>query len=393
MANDKNKTLLALTSAAMGLFNTHTHANSMDENTFIDYKYSHYVEDDIEVENLNPGDEATRYDIQVHQFLLRTPVSNDTQLTVGATTESMTGASPWYVKSDADGNPVQVMSGATIEEERNDISFSFKTFSKNSDISYGVGYSAENDYRSINIGLGSSYTFNNKSSTVEWALGGTIDKIKPSDYEIFLNSPVPRPEKEDKDSISGLLGFTQIIDKNTLINTSFTYALYKGYLSDPYKQALVEGVRVADSRPETKSQLAWGLAGRRFVNAVDGALQADYRYYYNNWGIESHTVDVGWHQNLGSHLQFKPSIRYYNQSSALFYNHFYTQARTDEFYSSDYRLSEFEAVSIKISLSTTINLGTVDIPLTLSYEGYQSEGDNPGLVDFQFVSFGTGIKF
>ena len=152
-------------------------------------------------------------------------------------------------------------------------------------------------------------------------------------------------------------------------------------------------MRVADSRPSTKSQLIWAAAARRFVNSVNGALQADYRYYYNNWGVESHTLDVGWHQNIGSYLQIKPAIRYYSQSKALFYEHFYTQARLDEFYSSDYQLSKFDALSFKLSISTTLNMNTISIPFTLSYESYQSKGDNPGLINFDIASLSTGIKF
>jgi len=389
MVNEKKATLLALTTAAMSLFNAQS--NAMDESTLINYTFVQYEEDDIPLENLNEGADSSRYDIEAHQFVLRTPISNSTQLTISATQKSMSGALPLYVTSNADGKLIQVMSGASIEEERSDANISFKTFTKNSDFTLNVGYVSENDYRSTYINTGSSHTFNNKSSTIEWNVGLAEDYIEPTDPNFFIT--IPRPEKENKRSISGLLGFTQIINKNTLINTSFAYAYYDGFLSDPYKQAEVEGLRVADSRPSTKSQLIWAAAARRFVNSVNGALQADYRYYYNNWGVESHTLDVGWHQNIGSYLQIKPAIRYYSQSKALFYEHFYTQARLDEFYSSDYRLSKFDALSFKLSISTTLNMNTISIPFTLSYESYQSKGDNPGLINFDIASLSTGIKF
>ena len=389
MANEKHTTLLALTTAAMSLFNVEAHA--MDESTLISYTSTQYGEADIPVENLNEGADSSRYDIEIHQFMLRTPISSNTQLAITATQESMNGALPLYITSNDDGKLIQVMSGASIEEERNDANIAFKTFTKNSDFTLNVGYVSENDYRSTYINTGSSHALNNKSSTIEWNIGIAEDYIEPTDPFFFIT--IPRPEKENKRSISGLLGFRQIINKNTLINTNFAYTYYDGFLSDPYKQAEVAGIRVADSRPTTKSQLVWNAAARRFVNSVNGALQADYRYYYNDWGIESHTLDIGWHQNIGSYLQIKPAIRYYSQSEALFYEHFYTQARLDAFYSSDYRLSEFDALSLKLNVSTTININTISIPFTVSYESYQSKGDNPGLIDFDIVSLSTGIKF
>lgn len=389
MANKKNTTLLALTTAAMSLFDAQ--ANTMDESTSIDYTFLQYGEADIPVENLNEGASGARYDIEMHQLMLRTPISNNTQFTISATKESMSGALPLYVTPDADGKLIQVMSGASIEEERNDANISFKTFTKKSDFTLNIGYVSENDFRSIYINTGSSHTVNNKSSTIEWNIGLAEDYIEPTDPSFFIT--IPRPEKESKRSISGLFSFTQIINKNTVINTGLSYSYYDGFLSDPYRQAEVEGLRVADSRPSTKSQLAWNVAARRFISSIDGALQADYRYYSNNWGVESHTLDLGWHQNVGPYLQIKPAIRYYSQSEALFYAPFYSQARLDGFYSSDHRLSEFDALSFKLSISTAMNINTINTLFTLSYESYQSTGKNPGLIDFDVASLSTGIKF
>lgn len=389
MVNKKNTTLLALTTAAMSLFDAQ--ANVMDESTSIDYTFLQNGEADIPAENLNEGASGSRYDIEMHQFMLRTPISNNTQLTISATKESMSGALPLYVTSDAEGKLIQIMSGATIEDERNDATISFKKFTKKSDFALNIGYVSENDFRSTYVSTGSSHTFNRRSSTIEWNIGVAEDYIEPIDPNFFIT--IPRPEKENKRSISGLLGFTQIINKNTVINTRFSHSYYDGFLSDPYTQAEVEGLRVADSRPSKKSQLAWNVSARRFINSVNGALQTDYRYYYNDWGVESHTLDIGWHQNVGSYLQIKPAIRYYSQSEALFYAPFYTQTRVDGFYSSDYRLSEFDALSFKLNISTTININTIRIPFTFSYENYKSTGNNPGLIDFELISLNIGIKF
>lgn len=163
---------------------------------------------------------------------------------------------------------------------------------------------SENDFRSTYVSTGSSHTFNSRSSTVEWHIGVAEDYIEPIDPNFFIT--IPRPEKENKRSISGLLGFTQIINKNTVINTRFSYSYDNGFLSDPYAQAEVEGLRVADTRPSTKSQLAWNVTARRFINSVYGALQTDYRYYYSDWGVESHTLVLGGIRMLAHTYKLSP---------------------------------------------------------------------------------------
>lgn len=395
MENKQHNTLLALTTAAMGLVNTTpVHAtNTMDQEYIVNYQFSQYGESDLDTEKLASGS-TSRYDISVHQFLLRAPISSDTQLTMNFTSESMSGASPWYVvpstptEPDEEIKPIQVMSGATIDELRNDVNLKFKTYTKNSNWAVNIGYSKENDYRSTNIGINSAYNFNKKSSTIEWGLGASEDYIDPTNGGTLF-----RPIKEEKNSINGMLGFSQIINKNTLINTSFTYAFYDGYLADPYKLALVEGLIQADSRPSSKSQVSWSLASRQFIGLFNAAIHADYRYYYNNWGLSSHTLELGWYQNFLGSWQITPKIRYYDQSEALFYEHYYLNARSDGFHSSDYRLSSYSAFSGKIKLSNTFEYKNIVLPVYFSYEIYQSIGDNPGLVDFSVFSLGTEYRF
>jgi Protein of unknown function (DUF3570) len=97
MANERNSALIALTAAAMilpGLCKK-VEANPLDQKTSVDYKYSGYTEGEVPREKLSFGS-ASRYDIDVHHFKFKTPVSSDTELNVDLIQESMSGASPWY---------------------------------------------------------------------------------------------------------------------------------------------------------------------------------------------------------------------------------------------------------------------------------------------------------
>lgn len=93
-----------------------------------------------------------------------------------------------------------------------------------------------------------------------------------------------------------------------------------------------------------------------------------------------------------------PSIRLYDQSSAYFYEVFYEQARDDQFHSTDYRLSEYGAITYGLMLNKSFKNWSI----TVSAEQYQSGADiglanaenaNPGLLNFNLVTVGFNVIF
>ena len=60
------------------------------------------------------------------------------------------------------------------------------------------------------------------------------------------------------------------------------------------------------------------MQNRLFMDSADVALHLDYRFYDDDWDIQSNTIHVAWYQNLGSGFQLVPSIRLYEQSESFF---------------------------------------------------------------------------
>jgi len=97
-------------------------------------------------------------------------------------------------------------------------------------------------------------------------------------------------------------------------------------------------------------------------------------------------------------LQLIPSVRFYNQSQSYFYDVFYQQSRSDSFYSTDYRLAEYGAITTGIKLVKTFDSWSI----TLSADQYSSGGgkglanaefENPALLDFKLISLGFDVRF
>jgi hypothetical protein len=221
-----------------------------------------------------------------------------------------------------------------------------------------------------------------------------------------------------KTSQQYLLGVSQVLDKNSLLQLNMTYSYSEGYLSDPYKEVRFyatndlslddrSDLSRSDKRPRQKNQFAW-LA--QYVHNFEGlnnaALHADYRFAMDDWGINSHTTELSWHQPIGAGWQVIPRFRYYSQDSADFYAPFFVgKAKNYSAYSSDYRLAGFGAISGGLKLSKTFTevskpIEQMKLQAGIEYydhsAAYQLGGNNSGsFADFNYylVNASINLKF
>lgn len=389
-----NNALLALSAAAACLPALQAKGQQIAEDFQLGVRHHSYKE-----EALDPGkvlnQQLDRYDIDVNQFRLVAPLSETMELNVDYQHEKMSGASPWYTFQLPGEEPKQVMSGASIEDTRKDVAVALKMAFDRNVLTLGAARSDEDDYESQAFSIGYAIETEDRLST--WSVSADVsnDDIDPVDAEIFQTRPATTQRKH---SNSYLVSYSRIMNKQWLTKIALGMSRKTGYLSDPYKQVFVVSALVADSRPEKRISRTLAVQNRIFIDSVDAALHIDYRFYDDDWDIQSNTFDIAWYQNLGAGFQLVPSIRLYEQSEAFFYKTFYTADRTDGNYSTDYRLSEYGAVTYGLKITKAFE----NWSLMLSAEKYQSGGDtflanaeseNPALLDFELFSFGIDYRF
>ncbi len=377
----KSQTLLALTASALALpgIAPVAQADSPPANATLSYRISDYQEDDLDQAQLLLGSNE-RYDIDIHQLQLTTPVGASHALTLRASRESMSGASPWYTVG---AGPKVVMSGATISEERSDFLAAGRRYLANGSIGLNVGYSSENDYEALSGGIDAERHFNNNLTTLAAGISFSNDDLSPTDAVRFN-----RVRDASKHSRSLFVALTQVLNQNSVVQTGLSYTQLNGYLSDPYK--------LFDRRPDSRQQLAWTTSWRQYVTPLDAALHVDYRYYHDSFGINSHTVELQWFQNVGTNWQLVPGLRYYSQSDADFFYATSVFAGTAPA-AADYRLSAYGAVSGTLKAQVELD----DFTLSLSAERYRSSdslgvhdgGSAPALVNFTRFSVGVDYRY
>lgn len=383
MKSKPSRSLIALSTSALALPGI-AQADAPPTESTLSYKISNYQEDDLTRAQV-PFGELGRYDIDVHQFQYVSPLGRDFALFIDANHEDMSGASPWFSTANAAGEPVINMSGASgITDARSELSIGTRYYSQNGNFGGAVGYSEENDYRATYVNLSGSRNFNNDLTTVTLGFSHSADDIFPTDAELFN-----RVRNEDKRATSAAVSLSQVINRVTTFQTALSITEQSGFLSDPYK--------LQDARPDNKTQIAFSNSLRYFFIEADGALQANYRYYHDDFGISSHTLDLSWFQNINRSFQVAPMLRYYSQSAADFYTNIddFTKPLTEP-QSSDYRLSAFGAFSGGINLIADFG----DWTATLTAERYVANGkysvyavNQPSLALVQFVRLSLGVDY
>jgi Protein of unknown function (DUF3570). len=195
----KSTSLIALSTNALALPGI-AMSDSPPPQSTASYKVSNYSEDDLD-RSESPYGDLERYDIDVHQFKLISPIGRNLSFSLDANHETMSGASPWYTSSGSDGEPLVAMSGASgIYDERTEVSVGASYYLSQGTVSGVVGYSEENDYRAKYYAFSASRNFNDELTTLSIGYSYSSDNIFPTDAAIFN-----RVTSESKNSKSGVV--------------------------------------------------------------------------------------------------------------------------------------------------------------------------------------------
>jgi len=230
--------------------------------------------------------------------------------------------------------------------------------------------SDEYDYTHTGVNAHIARDFNNRNTTLSFGLAIANDSIDP-----VGGSPVPfapmlglgnntnKRGDQSKDVTDFLVGVTQVLNRHTIVQLNYSLSESDGYLTDPYKILSVvdplTGNPVAgpvgsglnrylfESRPDSREkQSLYGLLKRDFDGNV---LEASYRYMTDDWGVDSHTVELRYRWSFGENRYFQPHVRFYQQTAADFYRTVLFNGQPLPAYATaDHRLGEFDGLTVGV---------------------------------------------
>jgi len=318
--------LAALTAAAMALPGVHARAaDPPGENPWT-----------LEATHVEYSESGSRMNVRINQASAVLPVGDAFQLKFNGIQDLMSGASPVFNAPGPGGKPLQVLTGASVRDNRKagDIGAS-ATFGDNQ-LTLRQGWSHENDYKSTWTSLEGRHDFNRKNTTlaagVAYADDGVSSHNAPDDFRTRI--------KRDF-----FIGVTQLLDERSLVQLSLEYSYSNGFLSDPYKLVFVQtGGLAPDSRPGQRRQTAATAKYLTFIPAIDSALEATASLSRDGWGVRSGSLELQWKKELPAEWLINAGGRYYAQSAADFYAPLYAST-PPESHSSDYRLAGFGSIA------------------------------------------------
>ncbi len=163
---------------------------------------------------------------------------------------------------------------------------------------------------------------------------------------------------QDKTSYWGMASLRQLLSPTTVLNLSYDGIYLKGFLSDPYREVKVfdannRFIMVEEHHPDNRLRQAVTAKLNQAIPAIKASITGNYRYYWDDWGVKSHTAEIQFNKYVLDDLITRFHYRYYFQDKADFYQDHYT---TDYypgkgFLTSDYKLQRFFSNNFGISLT------------------------------------------
>ena len=339
--------------------------------------------------------------------------------------------SPWIISSGASKQDVWLNGNFSYEHSSDD---------RNTVSSGHISVSHEFDYRSFGFGGSIVKLFNQKNTQLSLSTNIFLDTWNPrypTEIHIFkktggrlyqdffsgvkiydqygqatnkLGPNTWHPKTTDlvdnnaRNSYSASISFSQILSKNLQISIFGDIIFQKGWLSSPMQRVYFKdrpnyyigeksdipyytdpkknnGVfQLADDierLPHSRLKTPVGVRLNYYINEYL-VLRSYYRYYFDDWNIQSHTLNLELPVKISDKFTLYPSYRYYNQTAAKYFYPYETALSTFKYYTSDYDLSPFSANQFGFGIKyTDVFLDTKIFgifglkKLSLNYQYYQ----------------------
>ena len=368
-ASKKNNSTGALLAAALalpGILPATAVAQLAPDPGLIALKYLDY-------RDWQPGGDRIR--VRTPSFYARKPLSDSLQAEGSIVYDSISGASPLYHNTLSGASRLGVTDYRTAGNAK--LTKYFDQFA----VGVGAAVSSERDYLSRALSLDVRVSSDDRNRTFAFGVGGASDRI---------NSTNGVAEGKERHTLDLLVGVTQALSPEAIVQSTVTYSPGHGYYSDPYK--------AIDVRPDHRRIFAWLTRYNQHLPWLDATVNLSYRYLHDSFGSSSHAVEFAWNQPLPDGWSVVPNLRYYTQSAADFYfdppfPHGFVLGQS---YSADTRLSAFGALTSGVSIVKRLPDGwSFDVKLDFYRQrsDWRLGGDgSPGLEPFSARWIQTGVS-
>ncbi len=247
-----------------------------------------------------------------------------------------------------------ITTASPYEEERVQWSLSADAIRGKTTYSLGYANSEEDDYQADTAYFGLSQDLFGDLTTVSLGFSRAWDTVRRRNA---TGSGVDPTFEEGVDRRTYRIGVSQILTKSLIVGATFEAITDEGFLNNPYRSVRYvdpgSGVGYSfesEVYPRTRTSNAIALTARYHL-PYRAAVNGDYRFFTDTWGIRAHTAEIGYTQPWGPKWIFEGSYRYYTQNNADFYADLFPRADAQNFEARDKELATFKSNSIGVGVT------------------------------------------
>jgi hypothetical protein len=182
--------------------------------------------------------------------------------------------------------------------------------------------------------------------------------------------------RQSKNAIHWNAVATQVVSPTTMMRLGVEYNWVHGLQHNPYRNVYAGGSQAPEHHPEDRQRRDAFLRLHQYLSNRS-SLKLGYRFYSDDWGVQSHEIDTRISQTLTQGAFIRWQHRYYTQSSAEFYRDEYASSGgIDGYLTGDYRLGPLSSHLFGMGLEWDLYAVAADSPLwsrfavRLNYERY-----------------------
>jgi hypothetical protein len=254
----------------------------------------------------------------------------------------------YYVDMVSSASIDVVTTASPYTETRRQASLGADVLNGRTQYTVAVASSEENDYSARTAAFDVSQDLFGDLTNVSFGYSRGWDEVRKRGDEAF---------EEPVDRSTWRAGLTQILTPKLMMGLNWELVSDEGFLNNPYRS-----VRYLDSGsasgfsfqpevyPGTRTSNALSLNGRYFL-PYRAAIGGQYRWFTDTWGIDAHTVKLGYTHPIGARWVLDLTYRWYDQSAADFYADLFPRRDAQNFLARDKELSTFTSHMVGVGVS------------------------------------------
>lgn len=355
--------------------------------TEVNFLY-HYYEQDGNRSAVTGGIGTQELTDNAGTIIINVPLDSVSRLNINTNLNYYTSASTDRINT--------IMSSASADDFRGQLYMTYSEDLGQVNRSFTLGGATESDYLSLSLGgsWGKISKDENRSITLRgqaffdrWQLFFP-DELR-GNPETYL--PTDRRYAYDLSTT-----FTQVITPRLQAAITLDVALQHGLLSTPFHRIYYADTTVGLERlPNLRFKQPTALRLHYFLGDFV-VLRFYYRYYWDSFDIQAHTINLETPFKIGTFLTVYPFYRYHTQSAARYFQPYANHDVASIYHTSDYDLSAFQSqkYGVGIRLSPVYGIGRFKLSsrkLTMLKYGEvryaiyrRSDGLHANMVSFDF---------